>query len=111
MKWFARLNTTSPAHVLWRRKGIRPYSLLNVPFHWDAESHSYVTKELNNHEVAQLMDSPDVRMEIIGTPVPIEIKVEIVLEPETEAPPSPPLDATKDKEPLERKRGRPKSIL
>ena len=65
MRWFARLKTNSVPYTLWKRKGIGPYTLMNVPFKWEPSSLSFVTGELNSSEIDRMLTLPEVQMEVI----------------------------------------------
>ncbi len=65
MRWFARLKTNSVPYTLWKRKGIGPYTLMNVPFRWEASSLSFVTGELKSNEIDRMLTLPEVQLEVI----------------------------------------------
>ena len=86
MRWFARLKTNSVPHTLWKRKGIGPYTLMNVPFKWEASSLSFVTGELTSSEVDRMLNLSEVQMEVIqDIPLsPIHISVVTPVEEKSE---------------------------
>ena len=86
MRWFARLKTNSVPHTLWKRKGIGPYTLMNVPFKWEPSSLSFVTGELNSSEIDRMLTLPEVQLEVIqDIPLsPIHISVVVPVEEKSE---------------------------